>query len=130
VISCCLPLTLIIACCFLLSCLLVLLTSRHPLCSFQIHSFSPTHPLPRTSVTTARLGLLTARLRQLSRLCGSGSEAEPISTASERLRAAKLSKNNVRQLAFDSRVSIVSGHISCTAFPSLFSSNLPYTLSL
>ena len=42
------------------------------------------------SVATAQLGPLTARLRQLSRLCGSGSEAEPISMASERLSHPKI----------------------------------------
>ena len=51
----------------------------------------------RLGPLTARLGPLTAQLRQLSRLCGSGSEAKPISTASEWLRAAKPSKNSVHE---------------------------------
>jgi hypothetical protein len=42
-----------------------------------------------SSVATARLGSLAARLTQLSRFCGSGSQAEPIFTAPERLRAAQ-----------------------------------------
>jgi len=42
-----------------------------------------------SSVATARLGPLVARLKQLSRICGSGSQAELISTAVERLRAAQ-----------------------------------------
>ena len=37
------------------------------------------------SVATARLGPLMARLKQLSRLGGSGSGAEPICSAPERL---------------------------------------------
>jgi len=42
-----------------------------------------------TSVAMARLGPLVARLKQLSRICGSGSQAELISMAVERLRAAQ-----------------------------------------
>jgi hypothetical protein len=37
------------------------------------------------SVATARLGPLAARLRHLSRFCGSGSQAEPITTTPGRL---------------------------------------------